>query len=94
MPASSLPTCNECLKDTMAVFATAASNKSQPLNLDYVTAAQQIARDCGPGFVNETIPDAGASGSGGGATSAAVVVGRPGWVLLVSVVMAIGVVGL
>ena len=39
----------------MALFATAASNKSQPLNLDYVDAATMVDRDCGPNFVNATM---------------------------------------
>ena len=64
MPASSLPTCSGCLKNTMDVFAAAASNKSQPLSLDYVNAAQQINQDCGPNFVNGTIQNVGSSGTG------------------------------
>ena len=78
MPASSLPTCNDCLKNTMAVFAAAASNKSQPLSLDYVNAAQQINQDCGPGFVNGTVPSVGSSGTG---TVSAAAPGtlRPNW---------------
>ncbi len=48
----------------MGVFAAAASNRSQPLSLDYVNAAQQINQDCGPNFVNGTVPKVGASGSG------------------------------
>jgi hypothetical protein len=55
LPPGSLPTCSGCLKDTMALFATAASNKSQPLNLDYVDAATMVDRDCGPNFVNATM---------------------------------------
>ena len=85
MPADSLPTCNDCLKNTMGLFADAASNKTQPLNLDYVTAAGQIDRDCGPGFVNTTIPGVGTKGDGG--TSAAV---KPVWTIL-SVALPIGV---
>ena len=94
MPASSLPTCNDCLKNTFAIFAAAASNKSQPLSLDYVNAAQQINMDCGPGFVNGTVPDLGSSGTG--TTSGAGGVGRSGegaWigvlVVGVSVIMAL-----
>lgn len=48
----------------MNVFAAAASNRSQPLSQDYVNAAQQINQDCGPNFVNGTVPKVGASGSG------------------------------
>ena len=51
----------------MAAYAAAASNKSQPLNLDYVDAATMVNQMCGPGFVNASIPNAGSySASGGG----------------------------
>ena len=79
MPASSLPTCNDCLKNTMAVFAAAASNKSQPLSLDYVNAAQQINLDCGPGFVNGTVPSVGSSGTGTTSSAAARATGMLSW---------------
>jgi len=55
----------------MAIFVSAAANKSQPLSLDYVDAATMVNLDCGPGFVNGTIPSVGSSGSGSGSTSAA-----------------------
>ena len=48
----------------MDIFAAAASNKTQALSLDYVNAAQQVNQDCGPGFVNGSVPDVGSSGSG------------------------------
>ena len=54
----------------MAVFADAASNRSQPLNLDYVDAANMVNVMCGPTFVNASIPDAG-SGTGGGTKKSA-----------------------
>lgn len=63
----------------MALFATAAANKSQPLSLDYVNAATMINQDCGPEFVNGTIPTVGSSGSAV-ASSGAVRVGAGGWV--------------
>lgn len=40
----------------MALFATAAVNKSLPIAADYVAAAQQIDMGCGPGFVSAAIP--------------------------------------
>jgi len=40
----------------MSIFATAASNKSQPISGDYVAAAQQIDMGCGPNFVSAAIP--------------------------------------
>ena len=55
----------------MAIYATAASNKSQPLNLDYVDAANMVNEMCGPSFANASIPDAGSGTGGGTKTSAA-----------------------
>ncbi len=55
----------------MAIFASAAANNFQPLNLDYVDAATMVNLDCGPGFVNGSISSVGSSGSGSGSTSAA-----------------------
>ena len=52
----------------MAVFATAAGNKSQPLSLDYVDAATMVNQDCGPNFVNGTVPSASGSSSSSAAT--------------------------
>ena len=71
LPPGSLPTCDACLANTMAVYATGAANKSQPLNLDYVDAANMINRMCGPTFVNASIPNASSSSGGGGRSSAA-----------------------
>ena len=71
LPAGSLPTCDSCLANTMAVYAAAASNKSQPLNLDYVDSATMVNRMCGPTFVNASIPNAGSSSGSGSKTSAA-----------------------
>lgn len=53
----------------MALFAQDAENKSQPLSLDYVVAAELINQDCGPDYVNATIPTA-SGGSTSGATTA------------------------
>lgn len=66
LPPGSLPTCDYCLTATMAVYAAAAMNKSQPLNLDYDASATMVNEMCGPSFVNATIPSAG-SASGGAA---------------------------
>ncbi|KAL8744364.1 MAG: hypothetical protein Q9190_003378 [Brigantiaea leucoxantha] len=67
LPGGSRPTCNSCLKRTMSVFYNAAKSKSHtPLSSNYVAAAQMITLGCGPGFVNDTLPD-----SGGGADSSA-----------------------
>lgn len=71
LPSGSLPTCDSCLTNTMAVYANAAMNKSQPLNLDYVESATMVNEMCGPAFVNVSIPTARSSSGGGGKSSAA-----------------------
>ncbi|KAI9878576.1 MAG: hypothetical protein M1830_000533 [Pleopsidium flavum] len=58
LPGGARPTCSECLNKTMAIFANAASNASQPISTNYVSAARQIDLGCGPNFVNATIPPA------------------------------------
>jgi hypothetical protein len=58
LPGGSQPTCNTCLQNTMAVFDAAAANRSQPVASTYVAAAQQINVNCGPGFVNGSLPAA------------------------------------
>ena len=55
LPAGSWPTCSKCLQKTMAIFATAAANLTQPVAGTYVTAAQQIDQGCGPTFVNSNV---------------------------------------
>ena len=69
LPAGSMPTCSQCLKDTMGLFAAAAGNKTQPLSLTYVDAASLVNVQCGPSFVNASVP--GASGSSSGAAAMA-----------------------
>lgn len=76
LPSGSLPTCDACLANTMAVYADAASNRSQPLNMDYVESATQVNIMCGPSFVNASIPDAGSGSGGGGKKSSAALGGR------------------
>lgn len=74
----------------MALFATAAVNKSLPIAADYVAAAQQIDMGCGPGFVSAAIP---APRSLAGPKGAPMSVG---WsvALVVAVVVAVGLGGL
>jgi len=55
LPGGSMPTCDTCLQNTMAIFSNAAANSSQPISGDYVNAAQQIDMSCGPSFVNTTV---------------------------------------
>lgn len=70
----------------MALFAQEAENKSQPLSLDYEVAAQLINQDCGPNYVNASIPTA-SGGSSSGATAAIV---APGLLFVGTVVLAVG----
>lgn len=86
-PGSSRPTCNECLKATMEVFAESAVIKGQPLAQTYIPAAQQINMGCGPGFVNATVK-VGSVSSAGSLTSVPSVI-TLGFALLFS--MALGV---
>ena len=55
LPGGSRPTCSSCLQQTMGLFAQTAENASQPINIDYVTAAEQVDLGCGPTFANQTI---------------------------------------
>ena len=49
-------TCDKCLQDTMAIYALAAANSSQPVSSTYVDTAEIIDVSCGPTFVNTTVP--------------------------------------
>lgn len=55
LPASIVPSCTTCLKNTMAVFAAFAVEVDQPLSTTYESAAEQINLGCGVNFVNETV---------------------------------------
>jgi len=55
LPGGSQPTCNSCLKNTMAVFDAATSDRSSLISGDYIAAAQQINVQCGPAFVNQSL---------------------------------------
>ena len=71
LPSGSIPTCDSCLTSTMAIYANAAANKSQPLNLDYVNSATMVNEMCGPAFVNASIPSASSSSGGAGGKKSA-----------------------
>jgi hypothetical protein len=51
----SQPTCSLCLKQTMAVFEAATSDRNSALAFDYVSAAMQVNVNCGPSFVNSSL---------------------------------------
>jgi len=43
------------LKNTMAVFEAASSDRASALASDYVSAAMQVNVQCGPSFVNQSL---------------------------------------
>ena len=61
-PGGSQPSCDSCLRKTMAVFSSYATNSSQPLNSDYESAAEQIDTTCGPKFVDTRVQMNSATG--------------------------------
>ncbi|CAK3893508.1 Hypothetical predicted protein [Lecanosticta acicola] len=61
LPGGARPACNECLRNTMAIFADQAANSSQPLSKDYTSAAQQVQMNCGPTFVETVAQHVGAA---------------------------------
>lgn len=52
---SSTPTCTDCLAKTMAIFNTAAGNRTLPLSRTYESAARIINTACGENFVNVSV---------------------------------------
>ncbi|KAF2427358.1 hypothetical protein EJ08DRAFT_593014 [Tothia fuscella] len=64
MPVGVRPTCGSCLRNTMSIFQSAASNTTQPASRTYMTAAEQVNVACGPDYVRASI-DFKASGAGG-----------------------------
>lgn len=65
LPGGSRPACTSCLQNTMRIFAQAAGNSSQPLNADYVSAAEQVQMNCGPTFVQASVVSSSATSSFG-----------------------------
>lgn len=63
LPGGSVPTCDQCLQNTMAIFQKASANQGQPIRQTYASAAAQINIICGPRFTNASIPVA-MSGAG------------------------------
>ncbi|KAI4786363.1 hypothetical protein E4T44_13899, partial [Aureobasidium sp. EXF-8845] len=56
LPGTTSPSCSSCLQNTMSVFASAATNRSQPVSKVYTTAAAMIDLTCGAQFVNSSTP--------------------------------------
>lgn len=61
LPGGSQPACTSCLQNTMAIFAEAAANTTQPLSKDYVGAAEQVQMTCGPSFVGASVQTSAAA---------------------------------
>lgn len=55
MPVGNRPSCSDCLKKSMAVYRSYASNTTQPLHDTYTTAAQQVNVACGPDWVSDVV---------------------------------------
>jgi len=55
LPGGKQPTCNACLKGSMAIFSAASSDRKSAIANTYLSAAQQINLRCGPGFVNSSL---------------------------------------
>lgn len=56
LPGGAVPTCTRCLSDTMQGYAAFAGNATQPLSQTYAGAVSTVDLNCGPKFVNATIP--------------------------------------
>ncbi|SPQ22845.1 4c2db6b6-49bb-4660-b602-14764f04f563 [Thermothielavioides terrestris] len=55
LPGTTVPACNDCLKQTMAIYQAATADRRQLIVNTYVAAAKQVNTVCGPGFVNESL---------------------------------------
>ena len=58
LPGRSIPSCDSCAERTMNLFHAASSNRQHPIARTYTDAAERMNMVCGPGFVNETLPEA------------------------------------
>ncbi len=63
LPSITRPTCNTCLHNTMGVFASYASDSTQPLSNDYGQAAQLIDGYCGSRSIASSVQATGAAAS-------------------------------
>ncbi|PNS21456.1 Checkpoint serine/threonine-protein kinase BUB1 [Sphaceloma murrayae] len=67
LPRDAHPSCNACLRDTMAAFAQSATVKGQAVAGTYLDAASTVGKWCGEGFAREDVRvAAGSSGAAGG----------------------------
>lgn len=61
LPGGTQPTCDRCLQNTLSMFASYATNSSQPLSTDYTSAAEMIDMTCGPSFAASAVHTGAAS---------------------------------
>jgi hypothetical protein len=50
LPPETAPTCSQCLRQTMQIFAGYAQSADQPLAKTYLPCASQVDASCGTGF--------------------------------------------
>ena len=55
MPQTASPTCSQCLRDTMQIFAGYAENAVQPVSKTYMSCATQVDKNCGSQFVSTDV---------------------------------------
>lgn len=55
LPATIQPSCTECLRNVMEVYASYAEDGSQPLAKTYLPCANQVTSDCGAEFARTDV---------------------------------------
>lgn len=70
LPAVVEPTCNQCLHDTMNIFAGYAGTDNQPLAKTYTGCANQLDALCGSGFVATNVKTGAVTTPGSSGASA------------------------
>ena len=58
MPASALPNCNWCNKETLDIFHAASADRGLAISNTYEEAARLVNNLCEPKYVNATLPEA------------------------------------
>jgi hypothetical protein len=51
LPTDAHPSCSPCVKGAMETFASAASDRGQVISSTYSSAARQLDKACGPGWI-------------------------------------------
>lgn len=55
LPGATVPTCGNCLQDTMSIYHVATANRKQPIASTYVDAATMVDTLCGSNFANSSL---------------------------------------